>query len=80
MIRAQIQLITAKDVQDFVSKLNSDGTVDKYVIRDGSDHYCANARSVLGVMYAAAEFNGCTYLVNETEDGKFPSFIDQYRV
>ena len=43
MVRAHIRLNTAKDVQDFVSTLNSDGTADKYVIRDASNHYCADA-------------------------------------
>ena len=80
MVRAHIRLNTAKDVQDFVSTLNSDGTADKYVISDASNHYCADARSMLGVLYAMSEFNDTMYLVNETEDGKFPSTVDKYRV
>lgn len=80
MVRAHIRLNTAKEVQDFVATLNSDGSIDKYVIRDTNNHYCADARSMLGVLYAMSEFNDAMYLVNETEDGKFPSTIDKYRV
>ncbi len=80
MIRAHIRLNTTKEVQDFVSLINSDGTADKIVIRDGYNHDCANARSMLGVFYAMTEFNDSMYLINETHDGVFPKGIDQYRV
>ena len=42
--------------------------------------YRANARSLLGVMYAMTDFNDEMYLVNETEDGEFPFAVDKYRV
>lgn len=75
MIRTRIRLETNKDVTDFVSKLNSDGSIDKYVVEDESGRHRVNARSYLGMIYASAEFAGRMYLVNETEDGKFPTFI-----
>lgn len=80
MVRAHIRFNTINDVRDFVTSLNSDGTAEKYTLRNGDNHYCADARSLLGVMYAMTEFNDNTYLVNETIDGKFPAFVDQYRV
>lgn len=80
MIRAHIRLDTVNEIRDFVSSLNSDGTVDKYVIKDMNNHYCADARSLLGVMYAVTEFGDDMYLTNETEDGKFPGAVDKYRI
>jgi len=38
-----------------------------------------NARSYLGMIYASAEFGDHMFLVNETEDGVFPAFINSYR-
>ena len=38
-----------------------------------------NARSFLGVLYMSAEYNDNLFLVNDTEDGKFPFFVDKYR-
>lgn len=52
---------------------------DSFLIVDFSGRQRADAKSLLGVMYAAAEFNDQLYLVNETRDGRFPSFIDEYR-
>jgi len=75
MIRTRIRLETTSDVTKFVQQLNSDGSIDKYVVEDESGEHRVNARSYLGMIYASAEFGGHTYLVNEVEDGKFPHFI-----
>lgn len=79
MIRAQILLETNKDVNNFVAQLNSDGTTNKYVLEnfDGSNR--VNARSQLGAMYASSEYNGEIFLVNLSEDGVFPNFVDEFR-
>ena len=52
---------------------------DSFLIVDFNGRQRADAKSLLGVMYAVAEFNDQLYLVNETNDGSFPSFIDEYR-
>ena len=75
MTRTRIRLETNKDVVDFVSQLNADGSIDKYIVEDEEGNCRVNARSYLGMVYASAEFYGKLYLINETEDGKFPSFI-----
>lgn len=78
-VRAKIRLETTLDVANFISRINSDGTIDKYILEDFDGVRRVDARSYLGVMYASAEFGGETYLVNMTEDGKFPSGIDLFR-
>lgn len=80
MIRAHIRINTTQEAADFVQRINADGTVNKYVITDNNGIYRANARSLLGVIYAMSDFNNHMYLVNETEDGVFPNVVDQYRV
>lgn len=78
--RARIRLETPSEVQDFVSRLNSDGTIHKYILEDKDCQKRVDARSYLGAIYASADFSGEIYLVNETEDGKFPSFVDEFMI
>ena len=80
MIRAHIRINTTHEATEFVQAINADGTVNKYVITDASGAYRANARSLLGVIYAMSDFNDNMYLINETEDGVFPGVVDKYRV
>ena len=78
--RAHIRVITTAEATQFVSDLNSDGTANKYIIEDFDCESRINARSLLGVIYAMTEHQDEMFLVNLTEDGKFPSSIDKYRV
>ena len=78
--RAHIRLMTMNDIKNFVSALNSDGTTDRYTIENASGSLRINARSIEGVIYAAVDYNDETYLVNETNDGIYPSGIDDYRI
>lgn len=78
MIRAEIRLTTAQDIANFVSALNADGTPNHFTIVNEDGTLSVNARSYLGTLYAATEF-GRIFLINQTEDGKFPSGIDNYR-
>ena len=80
MIRAHIRINTPKEASAFVQSINSDGTVNKYILTDAAGIYRANARSLIGVLYAMTDFSDNMYFVNETEDGVFPGAIDQYRV
>ena len=79
MTRARIRLETTSSIAELVKILNSDGSIDKYVLEDFEGAYQVNARSYLGVLYAFAEFGGNIYLVNKTEDGKYPIEIDKFR-
>ena len=80
MIRAHIRLNTTQEATEFVNLICSYGTDTTYTITDYTGKYRANARSIIGVMYAMTDFNDNMYLINETEDGVFPHTIDQYRV
>lgn len=78
MTRTKIRLETNKEVTAFVQKLNTDGSIDKYIVEDAEGRHRVNARSYLGMVYASAEFAGNMFLVNETEDGKFPTFVYEF--
>ena len=79
MVRAHIRINTSQEAIDFVQGINSDGTTNKYILTDSSGNFRANARSLLGVIYALSDFNDEMYLVNMTRDGVYPSFVDAYR-
>ena len=78
--RAHIRVNTSNDVIKFVSIINSDGTTDKYVLENEDGTFRTEARSFLGTLYFSTEHGDNTYLVNETEDGVYPSGIDEFRV
>jgi len=78
--RAQINLVTGADVQRFVEGLNSDGSVDRYVLEDYNGRNRVSARSYLGALYASMEFKGEIFVVNETHDGVFPPIVDAFRI
>lgn len=78
-VRAQLKIMSNQDAVQLVSILNSDGTADKYVIEDYEGNHRVSARSLLGVMYMGMEHTEDMFLVNMTNDGKFPSTIDQFR-
>ena len=48
--RAHIRLSTTAEVSEFIAKINTDGTTDKYVIEDFNGVQRANARSLIGVI------------------------------
>lgn len=78
--RAHIRLNTTEEASRFVSQLNTDGTIDKYSIEDFNGVHRANARSLIGVIYAMSDFHDEMFLVNETHNGVYPSFVDAFRV
>ena len=77
--RAKIRLITNQDAIDFVSTINSDGTVNKFSLENFDRSYRVNARSLLGVLYFITEHGDDTYLVNDNGE-QIPSSIDKFRV
>lgn len=65
---------------DFVKDINSDGTTERWMLENFDGSLRVNARSLLGVVYAVAEWNNEIYLVNAThEECVFPNFVDKYR-
>ena len=78
--RAHIRLNTTEEASRFVSQLNTDGTIDKYSIEDFNGVHRANARSLIGVIYAMSDFYDEMFLVNETHNGVYPNFVDAFRV
>ncbi len=79
-IRAKLNLDTATDANEFVIKVNSDGSTDKWMLENRERTSRVSARSILGVLYAVYEWGGEIYLVNDSqEETPFPSFVDHFR-
>ena len=78
-IRAHLRMMTNEEVSDFVSTLNQDGTTDKYILEDFTGNHRVSARSLIGAIYMTVDHNNDIYLVNESNDGYFPSSIDKFR-
>ena len=53
---------------------------DSFSIENKHGDHRINAKSVIGVMYTMVDFPDEMYLVNDTHDGRIPSFVDCYRV
>lgn len=77
-IRAHINLEKTSDINDFILLLSEDK--DKYMLENEDGSYHVNAKSLLGVIYASAEFGEGIYLVNKTHDGHYPFGMDKFRV
>lgn len=77
-IRAQIRLDTQQKILDFTNYLNNE--VGRYSVEDVSGERRVDARSLLGLIYASGDFGDEMYLVNETDNGYFPNFVNNYRV
>ena len=77
--RTHLRMMTNEEVTKFVSILNQDGTTDKYVLEDFSGEHRVSARSLIGVIYMTVDHNNDTYLVNLTNDGQYPTGIDEFR-
>ena len=78
--RAHIRLNTMEEVRNFVQKVNSDGSVNKFMIEDFEGKQRVSARSVMGVLYAMTDFNDNMFFVDDTTEGVLPTFIDEYRI
>ena len=78
--RCRISIETPQEAQSFVQQLNSDGTIDKYFLENFDCTKRVDARSYLGVIYASSDFEGQIFLVNATEDGKLPSFVNNFMI
>lgn len=78
MTRKQLFLDSQKKVLDFILHLEGEEEDNcEYVLEDYCGHLRVNARSITGVLYASRDFEDL-YIVNCTNDGEFPSFMDNY--
>ena len=74
--RAHISLSTDGDILNFIKAAQQEN--DVYVIEDFEGVKRVSARSMLGMMYAVAEFDEL-FLVNLSEDGFIPARFDDFR-
>lgn len=75
--RAHIQLNNQSDAMNLVQILCR--YEDSFSIENFDGSRRVNAKSILGVMYAAIDFNNAMYLVNDV-GGVIPGAIDDFRV
>lgn len=74
--RAEIYLTTDRDISAFIqAAMNQD---DELVLENFDGSRRVSASSMLGVMYAAAEF-GQIYLVNVTNDANIGAEFNKFR-
>lgn len=76
-VRARIRINTMSEKNEFQAHL--DMASDHFYIEDFTATRRIDPKSNLGMMYAMGEFESM-FLVNETNDGFFPDFVDKYRV
>ena len=79
MTRAHIRLETTPQVAVFTAQIGNLPGGEAYVVENATGTFRVDAKSLLGMMYAASTFSNEMYLVNETNDGNFPVFVDSYR-
>lgn len=75
--RAHIRLNNQNDVLNFIAALSK--FEDTFSIENATGKHRVNAKSVIGVMYTMMDFPEELYLVNETNNGYIPAFVDNYR-
>ena len=75
--RAHIRLNNQTDVLNFVTALSK--FEDTFSIENANGKHRVNAKSVIGVMYTMMDFPEELFLVNETNNGFIPAFVDSYR-
>ena len=76
-IRAHIRLNNQNDAMGLVQALCSHS--DDFSIENFNGDHRVNAKSIIGVMYAALDFNDEMFLVHDA-GGAIPSSVDVYRV
>lgn len=81
-VRAKLILETGQQVKAFVRDVNFDPNPNDWVLENFDGSLRISASSLLGVMYASAEWNGEVYLVNTAHKRgyQFPAFVDRYRI
>ena len=77
-VRAEINFETEKDIVGFITAINKSN--DIFRLEDFRGEHAVNPTSMLGLLYARADFSNGMYLINLTNDGVFPNEINQYRI
>lgn len=77
-IRARINFETESDIVRFITIINE--SKDTYRLEDFRGEHAVNPASMLGLLYARADFSNGMYLINLTNNGVFPSEINDYRI
>lgn len=77
-IRARINFETESDIVKFITIINE--SKDIYRLEDFRGEHAINPASMLGLLYAKADFSNGMYLINLSNDGEFPNEIDNFRV
>ena len=78
-IRAKLRLETGQQIKAFVRDVGFDMNPNDWILENFDGSLRINASSLLGVMYASAEWNGEVYLTNMHKNFVFPVFVDKYR-
>lgn len=78
-IRAHLRIVTQSEAVEFINALCDGKIIDRFDLENFESSQRVNARSILGVLYATAEFKDEIYLVNLDNDGSFPAAIDKFR-
>lgn len=78
IIRARINFNTERDIVNFITLINQQP--DIYCLEDFRGEHAVNPASMLGLLYARADFSNGMYLINLTNNGIFPSEINDYRI
>ena len=76
--RAHIRLTSQAEVLQFVQGLSRSDDVFSIENKDGSRRI--DAKSILGVLYFTFDLQDEMFLVNESNNGLIPAFVDQFRV
>ena len=76
--RAHIRLTSQAEVMEFIQGLCR--FEDAFSIESRSGMHRVNAKSVIGVMYTVFDFPDEMYLVNDSNDGVIPAFVDRFRM
>lgn len=68
------------EVGAFVKAMMTSTPVEsQFRVETGDGSRAVNAKSYVGMIYMSAEHSNDMYLVNETENGVFPTELDQFR-
>lgn len=76
--RAHIRLNSQAEVISFIQELCKYD--DTFSIENAAGNHRVNAKSVIGVMYTMYDFPEDMYLVNDTNNGRIPAFVDAFRL
>ena len=76
--RMRVAIETERDLVDFISLIAR--AEDTYRLEDFRGECAVNPASMLGMLYARADFSSGMYLINLSNDGHFPIEFERFRV